>query len=692
MNLNWLQTGVALVLALGAGPAQAQDAISEITVTGRRLPPSVNEPIFASTRLAADELGRIPGARLDEALRAVPGFGLFRRQSSRASHPTTQGVTLRGLGPSGAGRTLVLLDGVPQNDPFGGWVDWSRLPTANIGAATLTRGGGAGPWGNAALAGVVRLSRAPSQAGTMRSDVTAGSNDSVDASAHAAARMERAVVSVNAHGHRTDGSFLIRKDQRGVVDRRAADRGGVGSLSADIALDDATSLRLVGNYSESRLVNGIDIAVSKTKIADGAVSLVHEDDDKAWEANLYARDQDFRAVFAAVNAARTTATPSLDQFSVPATAYGGNLVLRQTLTEELSIDAGADARFVDGTTNERFQNLGAGFTRLRAAGGEQTLVGGFADLNWQASPRLLATVGARLDYWRQADGQRVESVIQTGAVVRNDAFAARDGVAGNFRAGLRYDADEALTLRLAAYSGFRLPTLNELYRPFRVGNDITEANPALTLERLVGGDIGVDWTPSPDVVVAVTYFRSRLKDGVANVTLRTTPGLDPATGVVVPVGGVLRQRRNLDRIAASGIEVDATVALSPELKFSARYLFTSPKVTRSPDQRALEGLRLAQVARHQASVGLAWTPLEPLSLNAQVRAASKQFDDDLNARALRGYAVVDVSGEWRLTEAVGVVAGLENAFDRTVEAGRSADGLITVASPRTFTIGLRAGF
>ena len=88
---------------------------------------------------------------LDDALRFVPGFTLFRRTGSRVANPTAQGVTLRGLGGSGASRALVLDDGMPMNDPFGGWVYWGRVPrarwTASRSCAAAGRTGtGAARW------------------------------------------------------------------------------------------------------------------------------------------------------------------------------------------------------------------------------------------------------------------------------------------------------------------------------------------------------------------------------------------------------------------------------------------------------------------------------------------------------------------------------------------------------------------
>ena len=690
--------GLTLVCGLPAffvfgAVADAAEAIPEIIVTGRRLSPSWNEPVYATASLSRDALSLSAGARLDDALRAIPGFGLFRRQSSRASHPTTQGVSLRGLGPSGAGRTLVLLDGIPQNDAFGGWIDWSLLPTASIGTASITRGGGAGPWGNAALAGVIRLQGRDIERDAGFAEISAGPHATFDATASVEVLGANSAWQGLAHGHHTDGTFLIGKAQRGPVDRRAADRGALAQMSGRVAINEDTIVRGVARYSESRLINGIAISESETRVADAALSLLHDPrGDTSWEINTYARDQAFRAVFAAVNVTRTIATPSLDQFVVPSRAYGANGILRHRFDDQLSLDLGADARLADGATNENFQNIGQGFTRVRRAGGEQTLAGAFAELNWQPVAQILATVGGRVDSWQQSGGERRETSLQNGAVLRDDRFADRDGSIGTVRGAVRYEATSNVAFRAAAYTGFRLPTLNELYRPFRVGNDITEANPKLDLERVAGLDFGADWIIAPNFKLTTTYFNTVLKDAVTNVTIRSTPGLDPTLNVLVPVGGVLRQRQNLERIETDGFEVDLTAELSPQWQASLRYLFTSPEVTRSSRQPTLQGLRLAQVSTHQASAQFTWTPREAFSIAASLRGATKQFDDDQNTRVLSEYVVADASAEVALTESVRLTLAIENVLNKTLESGRSADGLVSVGTPRTARMGLRLGF
>jgi len=118
-----------------------------VVVTAARAPQAAAQVPFSVVTFEGSELRTAPAATLDDALRAVPGFSLFRRGDSLTANPTTQGVSLRGLGPSGASRSLVLLDGVPLNDPFGGWITWSKIPRESLGGAELVRGGGATAWG-----------------------------------------------------------------------------------------------------------------------------------------------------------------------------------------------------------------------------------------------------------------------------------------------------------------------------------------------------------------------------------------------------------------------------------------------------------------------------------------------------------------------------------------------------------------
>ena len=223
----------AAALSPGLAHAQSPGTVEEVEISAFRLPPAVSEQLHNTTVVDRSALEQSGGARLDEILRRVPGFGLFRRQSSRASHPTTQGVTLRGLGPSGAGRTLVLLDGVPQNDPFGGWVVWSALPSEGIGAANVIRGAGAGPYGAGALTGVVALTERDTPDGVGAAEVSVSQRSGFRAAAVVGGGGFMATLA----GSRSDGYYPVAARRRGVADTRLKMDDLAGALRFQTDLD-----------------------------------------------------------------------------------------------------------------------------------------------------------------------------------------------------------------------------------------------------------------------------------------------------------------------------------------------------------------------------------------------------------------------------------------------------------------------
>ena len=128
-----------------------------VVVTAARAPEALTDSAALVSVVGREELAASSNVTLDDTLRRVPGFSLFRRSSSLTAHPTTQGVSLRGVGPSGTSRSLVLFDGMPLNDPFGGWVQWNRLPPLALDSVELARGAGSSLYGSSSLGGTVQL-------------------------------------------------------------------------------------------------------------------------------------------------------------------------------------------------------------------------------------------------------------------------------------------------------------------------------------------------------------------------------------------------------------------------------------------------------------------------------------------------------------------------------------------------------
>ena len=243
-------------------------------------------------------------------------------------------------------------------------------------------------------------------------------------------------------------------------------------------------------------------------------------------------------------------------------------------------------------------------------------------------------------------------------------------------------------LRAAAYSGFRIPTLNELHRPFRVGNDITEANAALKPERLYGAEFGGGVERARTTVSAAVFF-NRLDDAITNVTQRAGPFTDPVAGVI-PAGGVLRRRMNAGRVDAYGLEADATTRLGG-LELTSAVAYTVAKADGGDVAPQLTGLRPAQTPRFTATAGARWAPNDHLHLSTDLRYESARFDDDQNLRRLSSALTLNARAEWRFAPRLALAFAVDNLADIDVQTGRTADGVVSYAPPRTVRMQLRAG-
>ncbi len=676
--------GLAAGLLLAA-PAFAQERDpNEIVVTGRGLEAPPGDAAYDVATIDRARLTGTASGRLEDALRDVAGLSQFRRSDSASSHPTAQGITLRGLGGNAASRVLLLLDGVPQADPFGGWVAFPAYLPERLAAARVTRGGGSGYAGPGALAGTIELSSGtPADLGSLELAGFYGSRDSVDATAVGAARLGQGFVTLAGQYGRSDGFTPTIVEDRGPADRPAPYEQASVALRAVTPVGGDTELQANLSAFTDHRDRGVDYTPVKSEGADASLRLVGRG-RWGWSALAYVQTRGFASGFASVNDARTAATASLDQYNVPATGLGARIELSPPIGGGVTLRLGTDARRVSGRTQELYSFSAGAPTRRRVAGGENLTLGGFADASLEAGA-LTLSAGGRLDHWDITGGALSEAPLTGGTPRTDTAFPDRHGWEASGRAGAAL-ALGGVTLRAAGYRGWRLPTLNELYRPYRVGADATAANAALSPERLTGAEIGFDWRPAPALNLRATGYWNRLDDAIANVTLAHGPGTFPGVGTVSAAGNYL-QRRNLDAVASHGVEVDARWALG-DFSLAASWAFTDARVEASGPAAALDGKRPGQTAMHQASATLGWRRGD-FGAALTGRYIGPQFDDDLNQDQLRSAFTIDATVALPITPRLSIEGRAANLFGAEVQAGISGDEVIERATPRTLWLGLR---
>lgn len=642
----------------------------QIVVNGSGLlrPPAADRTLGRT--LISDILPGI-GARVENRLRDEAGIVQFRRSDGRSAHPTSQGVTLRGLGGNASSRALVTLDGVPQADPFGGWVAWSAYDAVNLGGIIVTRGGGSGVDGPGALAGTIGLYSTMTDGA--QASAAYGSRDSLDFSASAGARVGSGQVAIDGRYSRGDGFVPIAQAQRGAVDRAAPyEQGGLGlRLRFDAGESSRIEASLRG-FSDRR-DRGTDYTASQFDGVDASLRVVHDPaGDTQWLALAYIQLRDFDSGFASVATGRNSVAPALFQH-VPATGIGARAEGRPAIGDANPLRVGIDWRRTTGRTEEDYFFSGTAPNRHRIAGGSSDTLGAFAEwVSGDAGDGLLWTLSGRLDRWWLGSGYRLERNIG-GTVITDLRFPSRQGWEGSGRAGVRWTSG-ALSLRAAAYRGWRLPTLNELYRPFRVGADTTTANELLNPERLWGGEAGADWNRG-GTKLSATLFANRLTNAIANVTLAPN----------------LSQRQNLDAIDSKGVEFAAEQRIGPAT-LRATWAFTDAKVDASGLAATLDGRRPAQIAKNSGSVSLRSNASGPFGGFATVRYIGKQNEDDLGLQVLNDALTLDAGLSWRIAKAISVDVRGENLTNELVPAAISSAGIVERATPRTLWIGARLGF
>jgi len=610
----------------------------QIVVTPQRSAVPLGDTNATIVRFTDQTLSTSPALTLDDKLRDVPGFSLLRRTGSRAANPTSQGVSLRGAGGSGASRVLVLADGVPLNDPFGGWIYWDRVPSQSIEAVEIMEGGGSHLYGSGAMSGLVNLLVRHREGNSFALDLNGGTDASPNASLFAAHEFGSWTASLAVEAFRTDGYFAVLTQDRGAVDAPVTLRYATGTARAEHhVLNSGVFFAALSLFNEGR-ANGTTLQNNSTRLGQLTTGF----DDNLGPGRLVLRAdgevQSYSQTFSAIATNRTSETLTSWQ-RVPAQQAGGGAQWSGLLGSSHSVSLGAEARHVRGVSNEiTFRPKGSSFG---SSGGEQSTFGGYAQdsIRWRM---LVVSLGARIDRWSQ-------SPLRTGA--------NGDGVELSPHAGVVLHLARGFSWSASGYRSFRVPTLNEFYRDFRVGNVLTLANGSLQPEHLNGAESGIGFTRG-NTAARANFFWAEVTDPVANTTLTTTPAL------------ITRQRQNLGSLRSRGLELSVESRLPRHFSVRSAYQFADATVLTSPGNAALIGLLIPQVPRHQATLTAAYSAARWV-VRAQARTAGQQFDDDQNRLPLGSMLTFDLFASHRITRWAELYVAGENLFDRRYMVGRT---------------------
>ena len=683
IHQNW-ETGAAPVVTIDL-ILQPLSSAAQVTVSATRTEVRLSETPGSTVLLSNADVDASPDLRLDDVLRQVPGFSLFRRSDSRTANASNQGVSLRGLGGTAASRALVLEDGLPLVDAFGGWVYWDRVPREAVATVEVFRGGASNLYGSDALGGVVQFITRQPQHPAFSLETSYGNERTPDLSVWTGTRIRTWDVSLASNLFRTDGYILVPTWQRGTVDTDANSKDASVELNLGRQVGTDGRLFVRGNYYTEFRNNGTPIQTNDTRMAEGAVGLDQQYGDKdSLTLRAYGQVQGYDQRFSSVATGRNSESLTNLQY-VPEQVVGGTAQWTHILGSHQTLIGGADLLEVMGASDEQLFSSGV-HTRNNAAGGRQRIFGLFGEdilhlKNWTF---ILA---ARIDDWNNFDASSICTPVSGTCTSPSQLYPSRSDLAFSPRLSVLRSLTHNVSVTGSAYRAFRAPTLNELYRSFRLGNVLTLNNPQLNAERLTGAEAGLNISSfNRKLDLRGTFFWSDIVNPVENVTINPT------------ASPVLRQKENLGRIRSRGVELDAIVHVNQQIQLTAGYEFTGATVVNYNAPAggvSLLGNDVAQVPHHvftwQARY---WNPSR-LMFSVEGRYVGNQFDDDQNLYPLGQFYTMNLQIGRNLTRNLEAFAAAENLLDvryKIANTPTATGSLFNIGPPILYRVGLRLNF
>ena len=644
--------GQPLRLVLVPAPVAEQ-----LTVTATRTQTRLSDTPASVVVLGRADLTSAGAITLDDVLRQVPGFSVFRRSGSLAANPTTEGVSLRGVGASGASRALVLYNGVPLNDPFGGWVYWDRVPAAAISGVEVMRGAASDLYGTSAMSGVVDVMPRSPETSALTVESFLGNHLTPEGSLFGTKMLGKWAVSGSGEAFSTDGYLLVDPQDRGRVDVPATEQHRAGNVAVERNFGGAGHAFVSGSLFHEDRGNGTPDQINNTRLGEiVAGGDWNSQAAGAFTFRLYGSGERFFQTFSTIAANRNSEALNRVQV-VPSQREGLSAYWSRPVHNAHTLVAGFEAADIRGHSYETaFANGRAG--NITDQGGRQRIYGVFGEDVWRLGPKWLLTAALRLDTWSNFDA--FTNLFPTRGTPTFTPFAQRDQSALSPRVSLLRRVNRNLSLAASGYRAFRAPTLNELYRPFRVGNRMTLANAGLEAEQLTGAEgSGILNGAGGKLSLRATFFYDQIARPIANVTLISTPAL------------ITQQRQNLGKTGSAGLELQGEARVSSALTLSAGYQLADATVLDFAANRALQGLWVPQVPRHQFSLQARYFRPKWALLALQGRYVGTQFDDDQNLFPLDRFFTLDAYVSRSMTRHLELFAAAENLTGQRYMVGRT---------------------
>jgi outer membrane receptor protein involved in Fe transport len=635
----------------------------------------------STTVITREQIEAAPETTVDQILNKIPGVYLPQVPANEI-HPTGAFVNIRGFGGAGGERTLVMVDGIPVNDPFFRYVDWGRIPKESNERIEIIRGGGATSlWGNLAMGGVINIVTREPGPDEKHLSVGYGSFNTLRAYGDATVFSSSLLrIALTANRDQTDGYNLTPEPFRNPHNVATSSDATGGGMSAYLtpSAGERYWLKLEGyQMNENGLVwdnaknswTTYDIKFGgQKKLADGSGI-----DLNAWTSDYRISTQNASPppAYSLSNPGANGGSPYVSLIgNTPYADYGGSVVWRKDLSPNLTgVLVGVDGRGIIGKdANATFNSSGMETSATTVHAQEQ-----FEGLFTQGTYRpgtvpAEITLGLREDFWRAFGGQINASPLPTAG-----SYSHFDP-----RLGVKYFLTESLDLRGAVYEDFSAPGMNQSFRSFGSGSTFREANAQLIPENNFGSEGGIEYNHA-GLSLALNGFYNQLSNIIDSATLCS--GSVSCAAVALPAGvspstfPTVTRYYNVGQGVIAGGELLAQDQITPDVDLHGSVTRSISIITSnaalagqigaaSANLFEPVGNQLGQVPTWIMLAGADWQALPRLRLSAQFKAFPGYWYDTRHTTWNSEGLILDLAASYRLTAKIELFADAQNITNR----------------------------
>lgn len=700
-------------IAQGTPPAAAPapaTTVPPITVSAGR-GSDLEKLDVSTTVLNREQIQAMPETGVDQIVNRIPGVWLPTIPTGQL-HPTAQPVNIRGFGTSTTINTLIMVDGVPINDPYFRTINWSAIPKSSVERIEVIRGGGATSlWGNMAMGGVINIiTREPSKTGAS-ADTNYGNYNTATAEAAGSVIVNDKVKVGVSYSHAQSSGYNLTPAQYQNINL-VPTASKADNVAASAFLTPSDNLKLFAKaYWNQTYEDGLVWTFAHNNwstyrlLAGGTYKF---DESQSVNFSGWLSGGSFGTINVASGAYTLNNINATNQFvsqieAAPNADLGGSIFYEASFGPLRDVKIGVDGRRTLVTDyNNLFASATANPTTF-VVNGEHRFQGVFGQGTYRfTGVPVDVTVGVRGDFWQAMNASVLTQNSSTLNVVPNASAASFDP-----RVGLKFHASDELSLRAAIYRNFSAPGMNQMYRVFASGTSYTTINPNLQPMTNFGQEIGFDFEWKK-VNVSGTYFNNNLENFIDFITVCNASAACAAPFVTAaglsPAFTTVRQYQNVGNATFQGFELIASWQPVEQLRLTGGWTNTVAYLTSSTNPTLVRtGVQLGQVPNYMLTAGVEWRPIETLVLTASMKSFPQYWNDTNHTQLNDGATLIDLGLRWSPVKNVDIYGSIQNltnvqylaqGYTRTSFEGSTVNpsAIPQLGMPLTAVAGLRVKF